>query len=531
MRLSYTIGLSFLLCLQSVSCRYLYPNQTGAGDVFPLLIDATTEELETGLERGLFTSLDLVNAYTARILEVNSSLNVVTELNPDALRIAAELDAERANGTTRGPLHGMPILIKANIGTADRMSTTAGSFALLGATLPRDSGVAAKLRAAGVIILGKTNLYGAYYPHQDPSGSSSGSGVASSLGLALATLGSETSGSILSPSQVNNVVGIKPTVGLTSRALVIPISERQDSENPDVMNVTLDSLRDAAYLLQAIAGKDPNDNYTLAQPFDNPPDYVGALNYSSLRGKRIGIPRNLVFEFEGNGPVLDAFESAIQTVRRAGAIIVDNVNITAYALDQYLNGNASLIVLEADFVSDLPQNYLSKLVTNPNNVQNLADVRNFTQTFPPEDYSDRDTGIWDEALGLGFNNSSPQFWSYYQNNLEVVSELPDLLTPKITRIRSRLPALVGTPVITVPLGFYPANTTVTRNERGTLVEMAPGIPFGLSFIGPAWSEASLIGYAYAFEQRTMVRNQVQPYLVPNAELKGIVSKRKIVSRF
>lgn len=158
MGLSYTICLSLLLCLQSVTCQYLYPNQTAVGDIFPPLIDVTTEELETGLERGLFTSFDLVNAYTARILEVNSTLNVVTELNPDALKIAAELDAERANGTTRGPLHGMPILIKGNIGTADRMSTTAGSFALLGATLPRDSGVAAKLRAAGVIILGKTNL-------------------------------------------------------------------------------------------------------------------------------------------------------------------------------------------------------------------------------------------------------------------------------------------------------------------------------------------------------------------------------------
>ncbi len=124
--------------------------------------------------------------------------------------------------------------------------------------------------------------------------------------------------------------------------------------------------------------------------------------------------------------MLAAFESAIQTVRRAGAVIVDNTNITAYALDQYLNGNASLIVLEADFVSDLPQNYLSKLVSNPNNVQNLADVSNFTQAFPPEDYPDRDTAIWDQALALGFNNSSPQFWSYYQNNLEVVREIVEL---------------------------------------------------------------------------------------------------------
>ncbi|KAL8717261.1 MAG: hypothetical protein Q9225_005481 [Loekoesia sp. 1 TL-2023] len=551
------ICLLWLLLFHSVICQSFYPNQTNVESAFPLLIDVTTEELETGLEQGIFTSVDLVNAYTARILEVNSTLNVVTEINPDALSIAAELDAERANGTTRGPLHGMPILIKGNIGTADKMSTTAGSFALLGATLPQDSGVAAKLRAAGVIILGKTNLsqwanfrsnnstngwsayggqtFGAYYPQQDPSGSSSGSGVASSIGLALATLGSETSGSILSPSEVNNLVGIKPTVGLTSRALVIPISERQDTVGPMARTV-----KDAAYLLQAVAGVDPNDNYTLAQPFATPPDYVGACNYSSLRGKRIGVPRNIITEEEGDAPVLSAFESAIRTIRRGGATIVDNINITAYALDQYLNGNASIIILEADFLSDLPKNYLSKLVTNPNNVHNLADVSNFTHNFPPEDYPDRDTGVWDEAFALGFDNTSPQFWAAYQNNLEVAGpqgilglltnySLDALILP--TDFSPGLPALVGTPVVTVPMGFYPANTTVVRNRRGTLVETAPNIPFGLSFIGPAWSEASLIGYAYAFEQRTNVRNQVQPYLVPNVELAEVVSRKKVLRRF
>ncbi|KAL8938095.1 MAG: hypothetical protein Q9211_003373 [Gyalolechia sp. 1 TL-2023] len=548
----------WLLIFPSVICRFVYPNQTNVDSTVRPLIDVTTEELGTGLEQGFFTSVDLVNAYIARINEVNSTLNVVTELNPDALAIAAELDAERSNGTTRGPLHGMPILIKNNIGTADRMGTTAGSFALLGATLPRDSGIAAKLRAAGVVILGKTNLsqwanfrstnttngwsayggqtFGAYYPQQDPSGSSSGSGVASSLGLALAALGSETSGSIVSPSQANNLVGIKPTVGLTSRALVIPISERQDTVGPMARTV-----KDAAYLLQAIAGKDPNDNYTLAQPFGTPPDYVGACNYSSLRGKRIGIPRNIIFDDEGEAPVLAAFETAIRTIRRAGATIVDNVNITSFALDQYLNGNSSTIVLEADFLSDLPKNYLSKLATNPNNVRDLEDVSNFTQNFPPEDYPDRNTEIWDEAFALGFDNTSPQFWAAYQNNLEVAGRqgilglltnysLDALVLP--TDFSAGLPALVGTPVVTVPLGFYPSNATVVRNERGTLVETAPNIPFGLSFLGPAWSEASLIGYAYAFEQRTHVRNQVQPYLVPNVELTDIVrKKRRLVRRF
>lgn len=443
-------------------------------------------------------------------------------------------------------------MVKGNIGTADKMSTTAGSFALLGATLPRDSAVASKLRKVGVIVLGKTNLSqwanfrsnnstngwsayggqttGAYYPQQDPSGSSSGSGVASSIGLALATLGSETSGSILSPSEVNNLVGIKPSVGLTSRTLVIPISERQDTVGPMARTV-----RDAAYLLQAIAGKDSDDNYTLAQPFESLPDYVGACNYSSLRGKRIGVPRNVITPGEGDGPVLAAFDTAIQIIRRAGATIVDNVNITDFALDRYLNSNASLIVLEADFISDLPLKYLSKLVTNPNSIQSLLDVRNFTQTFPPEEYPDRDTAVWDGAVDLGFNNTSPQFWATYQENLEIAGRqgllgvlanytLDALILP--THYSPGLPALVGTPVVTVPMGHSPANTTVTYNERGTLVEMAPGIPFGLSFIGPAWSEASLIGFAYAYEQRTMVRDQIQPYIVPQVELADIVSARQ-----
>ncbi|KAI4226264.1 MAG: hypothetical protein L6R36_003305 [Xanthoria steineri] len=549
---SHHVVLLCFLLLSVVSAHYFYPNQTNIGLPFPDLIHATTEELGTGLERGLFTSCDLVKAYIARIQEVNSTLHAVTEINPDALSIAAELDAERANGTTRGTLHGMPILIKGNIGTADKMSTTAGSFALLGATLPRDSAVASKLRKVGVIILGKTNLSqwanfrsnnstngwsayggqttGAYYPQQDPSGSSSGSGVASSIGLALATLGSETSGSILSPSEVNNLVGIKPSVGLTSRTLVIPISERQDTVGPMARTV-----RDAAYLLQAIAGKDSDDNYTLAQPFESLPDYVGACNYSSLRGKRIGVPRNVITPGEGDGPVLAAFDTAIQIIRRAGATVVDNVNITDFALDRYLNSNASLIVLEADFISDLPLKYLSKLVTNPNSIQSLLDVRNFTQTFPPEEYPDRDTAVWDGAVDLGFNNTSPQFWATYQENLEIAGRqgllgvlanysLDALILP--THYSPGLPALVGTPVVTVPMGQSPANTTVTYNERGTLVEMAPGIPFGLSFIGPAWSEASLIGFAYAYEQRTMVRDQIQPYIVPQVELADIVSARQ-----
>lgn len=552
MSLSLRLSLTSLLCFLFLTLVYgqTCPNSTSIGG-FPALIEVTLEELETGLEAGEFTSVDLVNAYIARINEVNGTLHCVTEINPDAISIAAELDAERANGTTRGPLHGVPILIKNNIATDDKMNNTAGSFALLGAKVPRDSTLASKLRAAGVIILGKANLsqwanfrsdnstngwsayggqcYGVYYPGQDPSGSSSGSAVSSAIGLAFATLGSETDGSILSPSEVNNLVGIKPTVGLTSRSLVIPISQRQDTVGPIARTV-----KDAAYVLSAIAGKDPRDNYTLAQPWDTPPDYVAACNFSSLRGKRIGIPRNVIDPTEEpDDTVIVAFNAAVEIIKRAGATIVDNTNITAYALAQYNNGSNENIVLDADFVSDLPGEYLSMLTYNPENVHDLADVRNFTQHFAQEDYPDRDTAVWDQSLALGFNNTSPLFWAAYQNNLEVAGpqgilgllanySLDALILP--TDFSPGLPAMIGTPVVTVPLGFYPANETVVLNMRGSLVETGPNIPFGLSFIGPAWSEASLIGYAYAYEQRTQTRNKVQPYIVPSTELIDVVGK-------
>lgn len=374
-----------------------------------------------------------------------------------------------------------------------------------------------------MIILGKSNMsqwanfrslnstngwsayggqgYGAYYPHQDPTGSSSGSGVATSIGLALAALGTEvkyfeswflfsgliahsrwqTSGSILRPSEASNLVGIKPTVGLTSRSLVIPISERQDTVGPMARTV-----KDAAYILQAIAGKDVNDNYTSAIPFNVLPDYVAACDCSSLRGKRIGIPRNLITSTEDDEPILSAFEAALGVIKHAGATIVDNTNVTDYALDQYLNGNSWHLVALADFVSNLPKNYLSKLTSNPQRVYNLADVSNFTHRFPAEDYPDRDTALWDEALALDFDNTSPKFWDAYQINLAIAGpqgilgllanfSLDALILP--TAFSPRLPALAGLPVVTVPLGFLPYNSTVVKNDRNTLVEDGPNIPY------------------------------------------------------
>ncbi|KAI9815941.1 MAG: hypothetical protein M1827_001933 [Pycnora praestabilis] len=541
------VAFTFFSILALVNGQQYCQSQTVNGKPFPSLIDVTLEDLATGLESGQFTSVNLVQAYLARINEVNPMLNAVTEINPDALTIAAQLDAMRANGTVLGPLHGIPMLIKNNIATNDKMNNTAGSYALLGAKVPRDSGMAMKLRAAGVVILGKSNLsqwanfrsfntsngwsayggqvFGAYYPQQDPSGSSAGSGVSSSIGLAFAALGTETSGSILSPSEINNLVGIKPTVGLTSRALVIPISQRQDTVGPMARTV-----KDAAYILSAIAGKDPNDNYTSAIPFNGSlPDYVAACNFSAFQGARIGIPRNAIQGDNTTGPQLAAFEAAIQIIKNAGATVIDNTNFTAF--DQYNNGNASTFVLDADFVSDLPGEYLSKLVTNPNNVNSLADVANFTVKFPLEDYPQRDILVWNQSLDLGFNNTSPQFWAAYQTNLYdggpggidgalESNNLDALILP--TAFSPGVPAIVGYPVVTVPLGFQPPNTTVMMDEFGTLVANGPNIPFGISFLGTAFTEATLISFAYAFEQRTMVRNQVQPFIVPNTELRDIV---------
>ncbi|CAD0115523.1 unnamed protein product [Aureobasidium uvarum] len=468
---------------------------TGLGD-FPSLINVTTEDLATGLEAGRFTSVDLVKAYSARIMEVNSTLRMVTEINPDALAIAAELDAMRANGTILGPLHGLPILIKNNIATADQMNNTAGSFALLGAKVPHDSTLAAKLRKAGAIILGKTNLsQWANYRSNN------------------------------STNDVNNLVGIKPTVGLTSRYLVIPISEHQDTVGPMAR-----SVKDAAYLLQAIAGVDPNDNYTSAIPNNGSiPDYVGACDYSALAGKRIGVAWNVIDIYGPiDEPVMTAFQESIAIIKRAGATIVD-ANFTAFS--DYVKDNNETLVLNVDFLTNL-HTYLAELSYNPNNVTDLAEVRNFTHAFAQEDWPDRDTAVWDDALfNQGWNNSDARFWAAYQANLYYGGEggilgalsrnnVSAVLLP--TQLSPGIPALVGSPVVTVPMGFYPADWNVTYNARKTLVETGPKVPFGLSFMGNKFSEAELIGLAYAYEQRTMHRDDVQPYIIPNIELADFV---------
>lgn len=303
------------------------------------------------------------------------------------------------------------------------------------------------------------------------------------------------------------------------------------------------TVKDAAYVLQAIAGYSQYDNYTSAIPFPNYvlPDYVAACNFSALRGKRIGIPRNVFdtpsVQKSAYAAILDTFNNyALPILRSAGAIIVDNTNFTGYDIEP---ANRTSVVLEGDFISNLA-NYLAELTYNPENVTSLEEVRAFTQTFPLEDYPDRDTGVWDQALDYfgGQNNTSPNFWSNYTLGLQLAGplgitgamanySLDALIIP--TAFASHFPAILGSPVISVPLGAYPEGTNVTQNSRKDLNETGPGIPFGLAFLAERFSEEKLIGLAYAFEQRTMVRNKVQPLPqnVPTTEVADVVAKQKV----
>lgn len=298
------------------------------------------------------------------------------------------------------------------------------------------------------------------------------------------------------------------------------------------------TVKDAAYILQAIVGPDQYDNYTSAIPWasnstdSTKPDYVAACKLDALAGKRIGIPRNAVGSRNRNtAPILDAFDSAIAVLQEAGAIIVDNTNYTAYA--QYLNSTAEDTVLSGDFGPNLAA-YLAQLTYNPNDVNDLEEVRNFTQAFTAEEYPSRDTAIFDSALALNFTNTDGQFWAAYQEDLYIggpggilgaldTYNLDAVVLP--TRTSSGISAIIGAPIVTVPLGAYPSNTTVIQNARGNLNATAPNIPFGIAFAGKHWSEESLIGFAYAYEQRTNIRTKVKPYIQPTIELADIVGNK------
>ncbi|KAI0672166.1 amidase signature enzyme [Trametes maxima] len=527
---------------QEVACT------PAAASSFPDLYEASIVELQEGLQKGLFTSVDLVKAYFARIEEVNlqgPTLRAVIETNPSALAQAAALDRERQISGPRSALHGIPILLKDNIATlsSDGMNTTAGSFALLGSIVPRDAHVAAKLRAAGAILLGKANLSewanfrgnvpsgfsgrggqasSPYVPLGDPSGSSSGSGIGAAIGLAAAALGSETDGSIVSPSSVNNLVGIKPSVGLTSRDGVIPISSHQDTVGPMARSVA-----DAAAILSIIAGQDPRDNFTLAQP-STVPDYTKALNTSALRGARVGVPRKFVALLDDAR--VATFNASLDTLRAQGATVVDPADFPDS--EELLASNNETIVLNTDFKVDV-QKYIAGLVKVPTGVKTLADLITFNTAHADEELI---PPFWtDQSQFIASENTTVDqaFFDALAADKDLgvtrgidgalaAFQLDALILP--TDIASTPAAIAGFPIVTVPLGFLPADTPLSPAEPTRA--SGPNMPFGLAFLGTAFSEFKLISLAFAYEQATHTRLKVRafPAAIPKTQLADVVGK-------
>ncbi|KAH0581111.1 hypothetical protein H2248_012239 [Termitomyces sp. 'cryptogamus'] len=515
----------------------------------PDLYEASIAELQAGLSAGHFSSVDLVKAYFARIEEVNlkgPALRAVIETNPSAIATAEALDIERKTKGPRSALHGIPILLKDNIATiaSEGMNTTAGSFSLLGSVVPDDAGVVKRLRKAGAIILGKANLSefaefrgnlasgwsgrggqstNAYFPNADPCGSSSGSGIAASIGLVAVTLGTETDGSITCPSSHNNIAGIKPTVGLTSRAGVIPISEHQDTVGPMARSMT-----DAAIVLSIIAGPDPNDNFTLAQP-PIVPDFTQALKNDALDGKRIGVPRR-VFLDATDTDISTAFEEALAVLRGLGATIVDPADLPS--ADEILASNNETVVLDVDFKVQL-NNYYAGLKSNPSGVRSLADLIAFNNDNPS---LEEPLGFTDQSI-LIESEATDGFTSAYFSSLAADRELGgalgidaalqahdlDALVLPADGFTTVPAAIVGYPIVTVPLGFFSDNVTIGRAGPET-VYPAPGVPFGLSFLGTAFSEFDLVGFAYAYEQKTRTRlaRKAFPAAIPKTQLIDVV---------
>ena len=483
--------------------------------------EATLAELQAAMESGQLTSLDITNIYLDRIKALDQSgpqINSILEVNPDAAQIARALDRERRQSGSRGPLHGIPIVLKDNIDTADRMQTTAGSLALVGEPPAQDSTVAERLRQAGAVILGKANLSewanfrsfhsssgwsgrggqvrNPYVLDRNPCGSSSGSAASVAANLCAASLGTETDGSVVCPSNHNAVVGIKPTVGLTSRAGVVPISHTQDT-----VGVHGRTVADAAIVLGALTGVDPRDPATQASEGKSHTDYTQFLDPNGLQGARIGVPRNM--GFTGYSEETDAlFETALQAMADAGATIVDPADFPN--ADQLLTDQAELIVLVYEFKRDLNA-YLATRTGVP--VQTLADTIAFNiahadielKWFLQEWFELAEAEIFSEAEYLDALERGPRIAgpegidailaAHSLDALVAPTGSPswptDLVNGDHFLGASSWPAaMAGYPLINVPSGY------------------AFGLPVGISLMGTAFSEPTLIKVAHGFEQAT-----------------------------
>jgi amidase len=497
-------------------------NQTAAFD----LEESTIPDLQRRLAGGQDTSRSLVDKYLSRIESLDRkgpALNSVIEINPEARADADRLDAERKAGKVRGPLHGIPILIKDNIATADRMQTTAGSLALAGASAPRDAFIVGRLRDAGVVLLGKTNLSewanfrdrhstsgwsgrggqtkNPYALDRSPSGSSSGSGTAVAANLAAAAIGTETDGSIVSPSSVAALVGIKPTHGLLSRTGIVPISPSQDTPGPMARTVA-----DAALLLGAMVGADSEDGVTSESATRGSRDYSVSLDPSGLQGARIGVVRTKLF---GYSPAADRLaEAAISDLKKQGAIIVDPANIPTLGKFE----DDELAVLMAEFGPALKQYF--GWVGGSAKVKSLGDVIAFNDSHAAEELPYFGQDLMTASLKSG-PLTSPEFQRRLARYRRAAGA--DGIDAVMTRLKldaliaptgspawhidlvngDRFPGDEGAPSSVTSVAGYPQITVPMGSVRG--------LPVGLSFFGRAWSEPLLIKLAYAYEQATKHR--------------------------
>ena len=490
------------------------------------LEEATITQLQAGLRSGRFSAVSLTKKYLTRISEIDQrgpAINAIIELNPDALAIAQALDRERASHGPRGPLHGIPVLVKDNIDTHDRMSTTAGSLALAGSIPAQDSRVAEKLRTAGAVILGKTNLsewanfrsshstsgwsgrggltHNPYVLDRNPSGSSSGSAVAVAANLCAVAIGTETDGSILSPASVNGIVGIKPTLGLISRRGIVPIAHSQDTAGPMARTVT-----DAAILLGALGELDTSDGSDAKGAARLPSDYTVSLDPNGLRGARLGAARKF---FGAHREADKVFEAVIGEMKSRGAIIVDPADLPSHEK----SGGAEYQVLLYEFKADLNA-YLARLGPGAP-VHSLQEVIEFNEKHRDREmpWFGQDTMVQAQAKGplteqAYLDARATCLRCARDEGIDAVMnqhKLDALIAPTtgpahVTDLAygnrgigdSTSPAAVaGYPSITVPAGFV------------------RGLPVGLSFFGRAYSESTLLKLAFAFEQAIHARRPPQ----------------------
>ena len=486
------------------------------------LDELTITDLQQGLRSGKYTAKELVEKYTDRINDIDRkgpTLRSVIELNPDAEAIAAALDRERKERGTRGPLHGIPILLKDNIDTADRMMTTAGSLALVGAKPAQDAFIAKKLRDAGAVILGKTNLSewanfrstksssgwsgrggqtkNPYALDRNPCGSSSGSGAAIAANLAAAAIGTETDGSIVCPSSANSLVGIKPTVGLVSRAGIIPIAHSQDTAGPMTRTVA-----DAALILGALSGQDPRDRTTNESRGKSATDYTRFLDRDGLRGVRLGVARK---HFGFSERVDRIMNDHLAELKRLGAVLVDPADIpTTGKFDE-----SEFEVLLYEFKADLNA-YLAGLGPQAP-VRSLKDVMDFNARNRDREMPYFGQDIMEKAQAKGPLTSRAYLQALRKNHLLTRTQGIDFIMKK-----HRLDALIaptgGPPWPTDWLngdhfsGGYSSASAVAGYPHITVpAGYVFGMPVGISFFGGPYSEGELIRMAYAFEQATKIR--------------------------